>query len=449
MLYSSFHKTCCAFITAICLCILITKLTRTGFTQGVECPRTQPVHWKKNTTVKFYIDPAVVQTPSQAAQIVAGVFKWNNTTTAANIRFEQVYNPSEATLTFKNGTNSLGTAAQMSPMINSQTNEIVSATITFDFSSKFPNSDTLAIDPNSEGYDQVFVKLTLHEIGHTMGLEDAPVVIPGGNLCTQTDENSVMNGMCGTNDSAGNLPTTVKDCDKTAINNNPAYSGSGGGGSDDDGGGGGDPCYSCSSDAICQSYNPNWWCNSSAGCCETYSPILIDVEGDGYDLTDAAGGVAFDINGDSVTEFMSWTAAGSDEAWLALDRNGNGVIDNGTELFGNFSPQPPSVNKNGFIALAEYDKLINGGNRDGVIDSRDAIFSRLLLWQDINHNGISEPSELYGLRQLGVSILDLDYKESRRRDEHGNLFKYRAKVKDVHGAQVGRWAWDVFLVPLR
>ncbi|MCM3872650.1 MAG: hypothetical protein ND895_18370 [Pyrinomonadaceae bacterium] len=180
--------------------------------------------------------------------------------------------------------------------------------------------------------------------------------------------------------------------------------------------------------------------------CPPRSPIIIDVAGDGFELTNVANGVMFNITGFG-REPIGWTQADSDDAFLALDLNANGMIDNGTELFGNFSFQPepaPGAERNGFAALALFDY-----NADGKIDSSDTVYSQLRLWQDRNHNGVSEPEELQPAHKLGLKTLFLDYRRSKRVDKFGNEFRYRARVNDFGDRQLGRWAWDVFLVSTR
>jgi hypothetical protein len=71
------------------------------------------------------------------------------------------------------------------------------------------------------------------------------------------------------------------------------------------------------------------------------------------------------------------------------------------------------------------------------------------LWIDRNHNGISEPNELYKLSELGIARLDLQYQQKDRTDPYGNIFRYRARVWNTAGERGNRWTWDVFLTQVQ
>lgn len=131
-----------------------------------------------------------------------------------------------------------------------------------------------------------------------------------------------------------------------------------------------------------------------------YDPLVIDLDGNGFDITDRKNGTYFDLNADGYAEKTDWTRT---DGWLALDLNGNGKIDDGSELFGDHTKLADgSFAADGFAALAQYDT-----NGDGVIDAQDDIFSQLRIWRDANGNGQSDSGELIGLAEAGVSSISL------------------------------------------
>lgn len=178
------------------------------------------------------------------------------------------------------------------------------------------------------------------------------------------------------------------------------------------------------------------------------SPIVVSARGNRLRLTSLWEGVHFDLDSDGIPELMAWTSPNEEDAFLVLDRNGDGMVDNGHELFGNFTPQPDSSTPNGFLALAVFDEPENGGNGDGLITAEDEIFAQLGFWIDRNHDGVSQPNELQAVSSTSAAAFNLRYRESRRTDGHGNSFRYTSTVEMEIGTDgpPRAYAVDVFFV---
>jgi hypothetical protein len=294
------------------------------------------------------------------------------------------------------------------PSTNQATGKIIGGTIT-----TYDSSDVVA------NCDSIRSETLAHKLGHVLGLGHTSC--SGYIMGPPNVPRSVQADECSQVDQQWTTPTE---------NPPPAGGGGGGGGGYDiDPGGGGYnedlPCFP----------GIDAWC----------SPIVINFENGDYRLTGKNAPVLFDIRGDGHPLLMGWTAAGADEAFLWLDRNHNGRVTSGAELFGNFTPlQNGHLAKNGFEALAEFD-----ANHDGVIDDHDPIWPRLQLWRDLNHNGISEPSEISQIDASGVTAIDLHDHWTGRHDQWGNDFRYESLIsisnRSGHGGRK-QPVYDIFFV---
>ncbi len=136
----------------------------------------------------------------------------------------------------------------------------------------------------------------------------------------------------------------------------------------------------------------------------------------------------FDINADGVLDHVQWVRPGGDEGFLAMDRSGNGRVDDGSELFGVGTPMILDGRNapNGFVGLAQYDARQLGGNDDGLITEADAIWPQLRIWVDLNADGVSTYDEMRTLRSYGITALETIPKVRLYYDAAGNLIPYWA-----------------------
>jgi hypothetical protein len=156
------------------------------------------------------------------------------------------------------------------------------------------------------------------------------------------------------------------------------------------------------------------------------TPLALDLDGNGVRTMSGIAGAVFDVNADGQAESVGWLS--NTDAWLALDRNGNGLIDDGSELFGSGTTMPDASKAlDGFAALRVLDS-----NQDGVIDSNDAAFGKLSLWVDANSNAKTDPGELRTLTQAGIQSLSLVAKPTAIIDQ-GNLIGLMGSYTTIDG----------------
>ena len=160
-----------------------------------------------------------------------------------------------------------------------------------------------------------------------------------------------------------------------------------------------------------------------------YDPLTLDLDGDGIETVASNGhkGALFDHSNDGIRTATGWV--GKDDGFLVYDRNGDGVVNNGSELFGDNTPLKNGERAaNGYQALAELDD-----NGDGKVDAADSAFAKLRVWRDLNQDGISQEGELLTLEEAKVKALNLANQSSNRDLGNGNSLAEEGSYTDGDG----------------
>lgn len=249
-------------------------------------------------------------------------------------------------------------------------------------------------------------EITAHELGHILGLGDVDTISSCNGTIMGSNPQFVSGEQCSRVDSSWETDSETET------------SGPGEGGD---------------TQGDCSGVRP-----TDPGC--GLSPIVIRLNDGSYRFSGPDDPVYFDIKATGSRVAMTWTARNERLGFLALDLNDNGKVDDGRELFGNYTLLPDGQRaKNGFEALAVYD---DDGN--GVINSCDRVWHELHIWIDSDHDGISSGDELYRPAQVDLQALNLSYRWVGRRDRFGNSLRYRASMT----TQEDDVYFDVYFVEL-
>ena len=263
----------------------------------------------------------------------------------------------------------------------------------YQFTRKSSNNEVVSCTA-SNGYDE----LVAHELGHRLGLDEAP-----SNLACRNVIMSAINGYA--------HAVTQEECAETdGMNITPGEANDG--------------------------------CINPSDCRQ--SPILIKLDRGPWTLTDFKSGVLFDFDGDGVPVRTAWTSAGSQIGFLFLDKNGNGCADSGVELFGDsMVVEGFGIAANGFEALVSFD-----ANRDRWITPGDRSWTQLRIWTDTDHDGICRLGEVQDLSQTTLLALSLDYRSHGKLDPNDNEFRLVANglMRGDLGQTVRLKVYDVFFV---
>lgn len=183
----------------------------------------------------------------------------------------------------------------------------------------------------------------------------------------------------------------------------------------------------CNPDYLCDEIvNPLEFCDAY-WTCMTGCPLMLDLDSNGFRFGGPESAIRFDLYGDGDPDHLQWVVPGEDDAFLFMDLNGNGIVDDGTELFGNGTRlilENRSASPNGFVALAQFDDPGLGGNDDGEISPSDEIWETLALWLDGNANSQCEPNEVIRIDSVGLESIAFVPRESDLVDIHGNALRF-------------------------